>query len=61
MERKAMKNTNFDNSQWTEEQKSFVLKHYGPMTARQIGEKIGKSMDAVKKFVARYDASRGAR
>ena len=61
MECKKMTNTNFDYSPWSQEDRDFVLKHYGPMTARQIAEKIGKSVDAVKKFVARYDASRGAR
>jgi predicted ArsR family transcriptional regulator len=61
MEREAMKNIAYDYSAWRQEDREFVLKHYGPMTASQIANKIGKSADAVRKFVARYDASRGAR
>ena len=56
-----MKNITYDYSAWRQEDRDFVLKNYGPMTASQIGDKIGKSADAVRKFVARYDASRGAR
>lgn len=43
---------------WTEEQKSFTLKNIGPMTDAEVGKIIGKSRDAVRKFVARYDEKR---
>lgn len=46
---------------WSEEDANFALRHYGPMSAREIGEKIGRSESAVRKFIKRYDESRGAR
>jgi transposase len=39
----------------------FILRNYGPMTAKQIGDKIGRSTDFVRRFVKRYDEGRGAR
>lgn len=39
---------------WTEEEIAFLLKHYGPMTAAQIGAKLGRSTNAVRMYMKRY-------
>jgi hypothetical protein len=40
---------------WTEDQIQFTLKNIGPMTFVQVAEHIGKTPDAVRNWVRRYD------
>lgn len=46
------------NVPWTEEERNFAIKNIGPMSASQVGKKIGKSADAVRHFIKRYDDER---
>lgn len=43
---------------WTEEEKTFAIHNYGPMTAREIGERINRSEGAVSKMVSNYNKSK---
>ena len=38
---------------WTAKESAFVRKNYGPMTATQIGEHIGRTAQAVRNYAAR--------
>lgn len=43
---------------WTKEAHEFAVKNYGPMSAEEIGKRIGKTADAVRKYIKRYDDMR---
>ena len=38
---------------WTDYEIAYALRHYGPMTARQIGQRLGRTKGAVKQFLHR--------
>lgn len=40
---------------WTKEEAMFARNNYGPLTAAQIGEKLGRSELSVRKFMGRFD------
>lgn len=40
---------------WTPEEHRFLTQNFGPMTMRQIGEKLGRSVSAVKERMRRVD------
>jgi hypothetical protein len=39
----------------------YILRNYGPMTARQIAAELGLGTQIVRRFVKEYDEKRGAR
>lgn len=40
---------------WTPEEVAYVMRHYGPMTARQVAQQLGRSRQAVINFMRRYE------
>ena len=49
------------NRTWSKEEADFALNNYGPLSAREVGARIGRSEASVRQFIKRYDESRGAR
>jgi hypothetical protein len=43
------------NKAWTETEFKFALENYGPMTAYEIGQKLGRSKESVRKAIDRYE------
>ncbi|MGX5076446.1 hypothetical protein [Enterobacter mori] len=46
--------------QWTVAEITFVEQHYGQLSAREIGERLGRSANGVARIVQRSGLSRGA-
>lgn len=46
-------------TQWTVAEITFVEQHYGQLSAREIGERIGRSANGVARIVQLYGLSRG--
>lgn len=43
---------------WGEDETRFVLENYGPMSAIEIAAHLGRSEDAVRKWIVRYENNR---
>ena len=54
----ARRRKRYSRRLWDDAEKRFTLENYGPMSASKVAAHLGRSEDAVRKWIRRYESDR---
>jgi DNA-directed RNA polymerase specialized sigma24 family protein len=54
----ARRRKRYSRRLWDKDESRFVLENYGPMSASQVAAHLGRTEDAVRKWIVRYENNR---